>query len=294
MELRHLRYFSAVAEALHFSRAAERLHLTQPALSRQIHDLEEELGTRLFNRHGTVTNLTPAGRQFLDDARQVLAAADCAVERIRSLRDRLRLGHYGGLWLQRYAPALQAFARAFPSNLLEPVELAPADMPAALRRGEIDLALIGAAPARLGPGFRMEEIETVPGMIAFRAGHPLAKKRVLSLSSLSECRWVGWDEHDFPGRNDVLREAAADAGFAPRFVHHADSAASMLARIGSSDEVACVLPFTHKLPHVGIAFARLRPPPVNYPMNALWLPKADRSGRAAKFAELLARHKPVG
>lgn len=294
MELRHLRYFVAVAETLHFSRAAERLRLTQPALSRQIRDLEDELGARLLHRHGTETALTAAGRSLLEDAREILAAAERAAERVRAGRDRIRLGHYGGLWLDRYAPALRAFAREFPSARLDPVEIVPADMPASLRRGDIDLALIGPAPGRLGPGLRVLALETVEARLAFRASHPLAKRRVHALSDLRDCRWVGWKETDFPGRNDGLREAAAAAYFSPRFTHFADSAASLLTRVASTDEIGCVLPFTRRLPHSGVVFSHLRAPGVRYRMDVVWNTSGDQPERLARLAALLAGMKPAG
>src|SRR5882757_2274089 len=113
MELRHIRYFTAVADALNFSRAALRLRITQPALSRQIRDLEHEIGFPLFERRGVRTALTPAGRKFLVGARRLLIAADQLVEKTRAVAKpqgaRLRFGHYGPIWLERFAPAFRRF-----------------------------------------------------------------------------------------------------------------------------------------------------------------------------------------
>src|SRR4051812_3611408 len=132
MELRHLRYFTAVAETLHFSRAAERLHLTQPALSRQIRNLEEEIGIVLLERHGTRTSLTSAGALFAERARAILAAAARAVDEARSAARLLRFGHYGTLWIDHYAPALRRFSKQHPELMLQSVEQTPAELVKAL------------------------------------------------------------------------------------------------------------------------------------------------------------------
>jgi transposase len=137
MELRHLRYFVAVAEALHFSRAAARLHITQPALSRQIHDLESELGCRLFHRGANArTELTPEGHRLLVGAKALLKAAGKLADEVRGQTTRLRLGHYGSLWLDYFSAALRRFAKKHPGVALQPVELTPGAL-AKRARGEL-------------------------------------------------------------------------------------------------------------------------------------------------------------
>lgn len=288
MELRHLRYFVAVAEALHFSRAADRLHVTQPALSRQIRDLEEELGVRLLHRHGTATALTPAGGQFRARAERILADAAAAVAEVRAAGQRLRVGHYGTLWADLFAPALRNFARRQPKVRLEAVELTPTELVVALRQGEVDLALLGPADDRLRREFATRRLVTVPAMIALAGDHPLAKRRRLDLAELARESWIGWDERSFPGRVRLLDAAAARAGFRARVVHVVDSVASMFVQVATSGHIGYVLPMSRQLPHNGVVFVPLRPPGLPIEMHAAWRRKSPDESRLASLAETLA------
>lgn len=292
MELRHLRYFVAVAETLHFSRAAARLHLTQPALSRQIRDLESELGAPLLQRHGTSITLTPAGTVFLPRAREILAAAERAVAEARAAGRQLQLGHYGTLWLDYFAPALRAFARAHPEIDLHTEERTAAGLVEGLRRGELDFALLGPADAALGREFATRKLVTLPALIALGAANPLAKRRRLALADLATADWIAWDETAFPGRASLLERAAATAGFTPRIAGSVDGVASMFLRVATSNAVGYVLPLSKKLPHAGVVFAALKPPGISIEMHAAWRRNADTDGRLAALAEQLALATP--
>ena len=288
MELRHLRYFVAVAETLHFSRAAARLHLTQPALSRQIRALEDEIGAPLLARHGVATTLTPAGAALLPRAREVLAAADHAIDAARHAGRRLRLGHYGTLWLDFFAPALRAFCRRHPAVELLTEERTAAGLVDALRRGELDLALVGPATPALRREFAIRPLAELPLQIALGAAHPLAKHRRLALSDLASAEWIAWDEAAFPGRADMLSAAARQAGFHPRVVGSVDGVASLFLRVSTSDAVGYVLPMSRKLPHAGVVFASLRPPGLALTMHAAWRRNAADEPRLAALAAALA------
>jgi DNA-binding transcriptional LysR family regulator len=289
MELRHLRYFVAVAETLHFSRAADRLHLTQPALSRQIRDLEEELGVRLLHRHGTTTVLTAAGARFRARAERILSDAAAAVAEARALGRQLRVGHYGTLWADFFGPALRAFARRHRHVAIEAIELTPTELVTALRRGEVDLALLGPVDERLRREFGTRRLVTVPALIALAGDHPLAKRRRLELAELAGESWIGWDERSFPGRTQLLEAAAARAGFRPRVVHSVDSVASMFVQVATRSHVAYVLPMSRKLPHGGVVFVPLRPPGIGIEMHAAWRRKAPDEARVIALAEALAQ-----
>lgn len=291
MELRHLRYFAAVAETLHFSRAAARLHLTQPALSRQIRDLESELRTALLLRHGTATTLTPAGAVFLPRAREILAASDRAIAEARAAGRQLRLGHYGTLWLDHFAPALRAFGRNHPEVDLHTEERSAAGLVDGLRRGELDFALLGPTNAALQREFVTRRIAQVPAVIAVGSANPLAKRRRLALGDLATADWIAWDEASFPGRADLLAHAAAGAGFRPRLVGSVDGVSSMFLRVSTSNAIGYVLPMSKKLPHSGVAFAALQPPGLVIEMHAAWLHRTD--DRLIALAEQLAKASPL-
>ncbi len=289
MELRHLRYFVAVAETLHFSRAAERLHLTQPALSRQIRDLESELGTGLFHRHGTATTLTPAGAAFLPRAHEVLATTDRAIAEARAAGRQLRLGHYGTLWLDHFGPALRTFARNHPELDLHTEERSAAGLVAGLRRGELDFALLGMVDAALQREFVTRRLAELPLLIALGAANPLAKRRRLALADLASAHWIAWDEAAFPGRAALLERAAAASGFRPRVVGSVDGVASMFLRVSTSNAIGYVLPMSKKLPHSGVVFAALKPPGLTIEMHAAWRRGANADSRLSALAEQLSK-----
>ncbi|HLP08109.1 MAG TPA: LysR substrate-binding domain-containing protein [Opitutaceae bacterium] len=292
MELRHLRYFVAVAETLHFSRAAARLHLTQPALSRQLRDLESEIGAPLLARHGVATALTPAGAALLPRAREILAAAEQAIETARHAGQRLRLGHYGTLWLDFFTPVLRAFCRKHPHIELHTEERTAAGLIDALRRGELDFALIGPTTPALDREFATRPLATLPLLIALGAANPLAKRRRLALADLASAEWIAWDEAAFPGRAGLLETAAARAGFRPRVIGSVDGVASLFLRVSTSDAIGYVLPMSKKLPHAGVTFASLRPPGLALTMHAAWRRNAGDAARLAALAEALS--SPAG
>lgn len=293
MELRHLRYFVAVAEALNFSRAAARLHVTQPALSRQIRDLETELGRRLLHRGANArTELTPEGKLLLTGARALLAGADQLAAKVRDGATRLRFGHYGVLWLDYFSPALRRFAKRHPRVKLEPIELTPRELTGALRRGEVDLALVGLADAALRREFLTRCVSTYPALLAMAATHPLAKRRKLRLAELREAEWVTWDEREFPGRKQALVEACRAAGFRPRIALETDSMASLFVHVATTETVGHVIPMTRRMPHEGVVFTAIEPPSAFVSeMQVAWRRNEPRGALIEELVDGLAATK---
>lgn len=287
MELRHLRYFVAVAEALNFSRAAAQLHVTQPALSRQVRDLEHELGCLLLRRGANArTELTSEGRHFLAGARELLAAAGRLTASVHAQGARLRLGHYGVLWLDYYSPVLRRFAKQHPKVVLEPVELTPRELAGALRRGEIDLALVGLTDAGMRKEFQTQQVAAFPAQLALPATHPLAKRRKLRFEELRDADWATWDEKEFPGRKQLLLDACRQAGFRPRIVLETDSMASLFVHVVNNGVVGHVIPQTKNMPHAGIVLTDIDPPTaMTSRMEVAWRRNEPRS---ALIEELVA------
>ena len=156
MELRHLRYFVAVAEDLSFTKAAAKLHLAQPSLTRQIHNLEEEIGVRLLNRSKSQVALTEEGRSFLVDARRILALATesiLAVQRLsRGEMGQLNIAYLSNSDFELLPETLGAFRQTFPHIALNLFDMAPAEQFRALEARKIDLGFVGLPPpATHGP-----------------------------------------------------------------------------------------------------------------------------------------------
>lgn len=183
---RKLRYFLVVAEELHFSRAAERVFLTQQALSRQIRELEEELGVTLFERTTRRVALTAAGAAFRDAILPVIAGLEDAVEAARrtdrSVSGRLRVGFCPGAALELTAPILADFRTAYPDVDIDLREFPANDPSAGLATGVTDVAFIRLPQSTRG--IEAEELFVDPCVIALAATHPLAARESLSVADV--------------------------------------------------------------------------------------------------------------
>jgi DNA-binding transcriptional LysR family regulator len=218
VELRHLRYFIAVAEELNFSRAAQRMHMAQPPLSAAIRHLERDLGVDLFVRTTREVKLTDAGRAFLDGARRTLADAERAAEDAK----RAAAGELGRLriafsWSTRFEtlPALgRAFRAGHPDVALLAQEMWNARMPPAFRSGSIDVALSLcpeiAAELELAPIRRERLVALLPET------HPLAREEAIPLSALAEEEFIVFPREIAPRLHDAFMSVFRRAGFEPR------------------------------------------------------------------------------
>jgi DNA-binding transcriptional LysR family regulator len=216
-ELRHLRYFVAVAEELNFSRAARRLQTAQPPLSVAIRQLETELGTDLFERSSREVKLTEAGRVLLEGARRTLVEADRAVTSAR----RAGAGELGALrvgfsWSARFEtlPAIgRALRQQHPDVELLTEEMWNARMTPALRAGTIDVAISLCAEISSELAYEQIREESVIALLA--AGHPLAGEQAVALSSLAEEEFVLFPRELAPRLYDTLVGLCRRAGFEP-------------------------------------------------------------------------------
>lgn len=177
MELRHLRYFTAVAAHGSFSRAANNLHLTQPALSRQVKDLEDELGVPLLVRGTNAVTLTEAGEIFYEEARDLLARADQAVQRVRgeARNEVLRVGYGPSLTTGIMPKALERFQAAVPRVRIELEDLAPREIADKVKDGLLDLVIAPSSIEAIVPGFQWTEIRRMALVLVMAPDHPLAK-----------------------------------------------------------------------------------------------------------------------
>lgn len=223
MELRHLRYFVAVADELNLTRAAGKLRVAQPALSRQIHDLEAELQTRLFERNRSGVQLTRAGRAFYQRAQAILTQASDAANEARSaagvISGRLSVGFPSGLHLNYLAPLLSAFRKANPKVEFEFFHSLPPEQFKALRDSRIDVGFV------IGPvhadGLEQHVIWRVPFKVVLPEKHPLAKRREFALADLRHEDFVFCPREARPEFYDEFFRQCANAGFHPRVVAEA-------------------------------------------------------------------------
>jgi LysR family transcriptional regulator, benzoate and cis,cis-muconate-responsive activator of ben and cat genes len=244
MELRHLRYFVVVAEEQNVTRAAERLHVSQPPLSRQIRDLEAELGVALFQRTAKSVALTEAGKIFLNEARAVLLQAEKAVQTVRAVatgeRGQLRVGYAPSLTVELLPKALRAFESTSPGVRVTLHDLSTEECVQKLNAKKLDVALTVRPSGSSMRGLNFERLVTYPICCAVAVNHPLAKKRSIALTRLREERLMGYSQQDYPEYFDRLAEIFKPNSFDPHRVEEYDSATGLIAAVEAGRGVALV------------------------------------------------------
>lgn len=250
MELRHLRYFVAVAEELHFGRAADRLNISQPPLSQQIQALEDELGVRLLERTKRRVTLTQAGQLFLDQARLALAQ----VERATDVAQRAGLGEIGALKVGFTASApftsiiprsLLAFRRAYPDVRLELQEMNSRGVVEALGNDQVEVGVI--RPIALPGSIVALPLFSEPLVAVLNAGHPLGGKPnvPLALSALAEDAFVFFPRGFGTGLYDQLMTLAGQAGFSPKISQEVGDSLTIIGLVAAGLGVS-VLPASYR------------------------------------------------
>lgn len=288
MELRHLRYFVMSAEELNISRAAARLRVSQPAVSRQIHDLEDELGVTLFDRDPAGLQLTPAGENFLPHARDILRRTREAVDRLGAFRAgsavRLSVGYIALSLAGTLTPALRRFAERFPDVPVDLVELAPTEQTAALRDKRIDLALLGNPCPGVEEEFAVRRIAAAPLAAVLPDHHLLALRKKIRVAELSGEKFIGFCEKTFPDRNHIIIEACRQAGFTPCIEQVASNPSAALALVASGKGVTLMPGEASHLAHPQAVFIRLQAPAPSAISAVVWRRDDARPELAALIA----------
>jgi|LNAP01.1.fsa_nt_gb DNA-binding transcriptional LysR family regulator len=217
MNLRHMRYFIAVAEELSFTQAALRLHIAQPPLSQQIRQLEEELGVTLLQRTKRHVQLTDAGQIFYIHAKQILRATDvAALEAQRAERGEigtLAVGFFEHMSYTLLPPIYRAFCERFPDVEVVLRWFPVVDQADALLRGDVDIAFM--RPTSQFDGISTETLLTEPFVLAIPEHHPLASQDSVSLSQCATERFVLYAPKLAPDFHTMIYRLCAEAGFTP-------------------------------------------------------------------------------
>jgi DNA-binding transcriptional LysR family regulator len=286
MELRHLRYFVAVAGEENVSRAALKLHVSQPGVSRQIRDLEDEIGFQLFERSAKSLRLTAAGTVFLAEARAVLQRAEEAVATARAMAGgtsgELHLGYAPSLTVQILPPALRKFQEQFPNVRAILHDLSTEEMLAQLGEGKLQVALTVRPPPNLLRGFRFEELACYALRVAVAPNHELAKAKTISLDQVLDEPLIAYSRKDYPEYHTMLGKLFAPTGRKPRLLREHDSVTSLIAAVESGigfalvpECLSCMVGSRLKL----IPLSHLQPP---ISVGAVWRDEAG-SGLARHF-----------
>jgi LysR family transcriptional regulator, benzoate and cis,cis-muconate-responsive activator of ben and cat genes len=242
VELRHLRYFVAVAETENVSRAALKLHVSQPALSRQIRDLEDEIGFCLLERTAKSVRLTDAGRAFLDDVRALLQHADEAVKKARAVASaepsELHVGHTTP-FAEILPKILRAFQRAMPNVHVRLHNWSYEAIFDGVRDGRLQLALIARPPkASSLREVRYEELFYERVCLAVAPNHPFARRRSVPLTDAVCEPFIALTREGYPVYYDYLLAIFAPVKQKPRVVEEHDSYSGVLSAVEAGTGVA--------------------------------------------------------
>jgi len=242
MELRHLRYFVAVAEEENVTRAAARLHVSQPGLSRQIHDLEDELGFPLFERSAKAMRLTEAGRVFLTESRAVLQRAEEAVKAARAkaggMHGEIQVGYAPSLTVQILPRALRKFQADVPGVRVLLHDLSTEEMLAGLHKGTLQLALMVRPSRKMLRGLQFAELARYCLCVAVAPGHRFARLRAVNLAQVAREPLVGYTRKDYPEYHDELDALFKSKKLRPRIIEEQEGVTGLIAAVESGRGVA--------------------------------------------------------
>jgi DNA-binding transcriptional LysR family regulator len=243
MELRHFRYVVAVADTLHFGQAAQRLHISQPPLSQQIRQVEEELGVMLFHRTKRHVELTEAGKMFVQEARIILAQAEHAAR----VAERSGHGELGQLIVGVAGPAdsqifieiFRLFGTRHPGVRIALRNMSTVQQVEALREGRIHAGFV-VTPIDDG-SLATETVQQSPIAVALHSAHPLAARPRVPLTALAKERHIMFARHLSPPFFDAIVGACREAGFTLHVVHEVDNLQTACALVAAGLGV-CFVP----------------------------------------------------
>ena len=291
MELRHLRYFVAVAEAENVSRAALKLHVSQPGISRQIRDLEDEIGFQLFERSAKSIKLTGAGKIFLTEARAVLQRAEEAVKTARAIatgeQGELHVGYAPSPTSRILPPTLRAFQTESPNVRVKLHDFSTEEMIAGLRGGKLHIAFLVRPTAGMLRGLHFEKIMEDPICLAVAPNHPLARRRTVALADVVREPIVIYSRVEYPEAHEELDVMFAGMKTKPHIAEEHDGVASLIAGVESGAGVALVPESIGCIAGPRLKLVRVLPAPPPLIIGAAWskdglAPAAERFLKTAK------------
>jgi DNA-binding transcriptional LysR family regulator len=244
MELRHLRYFVAVAEEENVTRAAARLHVSQPPLSRQIRDLEDELGVALFEHGAKAVWLTEAGRVFLVEAKAVLKRVDEAVHVAKAVgkgqSGEIHVGYAPSLTVGLLPRALKYFQETNSGVRVQLHDLSTQEMLRGLRDGKLQVAMMVQVSPKVMGELAFEELARYAICVAVHPMHPLARARKIGLEQIAKERLIAFTLADYPEYHAWLAGLFAKFPRTPQIVEEHDSVTSLIAAVEAGRGVALV------------------------------------------------------
>ncbi|WP_210456214.1 LysR family transcriptional regulator [Pantoea ananatis] len=292
IELRHLRYFIAVAEELHFGRAAQRLHISQPPLSQQIMQLEAETGAQLFNRTNRSVELTPAGAQFLQDARAILLQVEQATQRAARLHrgeeGELRIGFTSSAaFIGVMSDALYVFRQRWPNVHVQMQEINTRQQLAPLHEGKLDLGVMRNTP--LPADLHHQLLLREPLCAVVHKAHPLATAGRITLQALAREPFVFFDPQVGTALYSEILDLLQRYQIRPYITQEVGEAMTILGLVATGLGVS-ILPasFSHAR-LANVVWLPLEEPDAQSEMWLVWSGEREMSAQMAHMMALLRR-----
>jgi len=291
MELRHLRYFVAAAEEENISRAALRLHISQPAISRQIRDLEDEISIRLFERKARALSLTVAGSKFLEEARSVLRHAEEAVARTKSWIEtgigELHVGYAPSPTTQILPRALEVLREKNPKIQLHLHDISTAEMLLLLREKKLHVALTVLPSRKHLRGLDYIQIASYPLCIALASKHPLSKLKTIKPEQFVEEPFIGYNRKQYPEYEAWVEKLFNSLGRIPsRIAEEYDSFSGIVAAVASGRGVALMPSVARSALGPGVKLIHLQPA-LEQSIVAIWYKQKTTPETVSRFVSAL-------
>ncbi len=296
MEFRHLRYFLALAEELHFGRAAQRLSISQPPLSLNIQQLEASVGAQLFTRNSRGVQLTAAGQAFVPAARALLAQAGAAAREAREVAQgqagELQIGFAGTLLYCGLPQVLQRFQGSHPRLRLALRELSSSEQLAELVRDRLDVGFVHTP--RVPPGFEQVLVASQPMVVCLPAGHALAGRPALALSDLQGQALVVVSRTVSPDYHERILAECELAGWLPPVVHELRHWLSVVALVAQGQGVALVPQALAQSALAGAVFVPLQGSVLRYDTRCLWRSQREQTALQDFVTAVRTEMTPAG
>ncbi len=274
MNLDLLRSFFAICEFGSLSKAAEQLHVSQSTLTRQMQTLEAEIGGQLLERGHRGVALTAAGHTLLEGMQPVVARADIVISGARKLARgqsaSVRIGYLMSAANEYLNPALAAFRRTHPETKVHLIDLSPGEQIAALRRGELDMLILGNLNTAIAREFFVRRIAAFPVVVALPETHALAKQEKITLRNLRKEMFVGADPSEIPGFDNWIIQLCRRAGFRPRFVEQASGLTHTLALLVAENAVTLLPALMQASQAPGVIFRPLLGETAKWDLQVAW------------------------
>ena len=295
MELRHLRYFTAVVQWKGYREASRRLYIAQPSISQAVADLEDELGISLFSLEGRNARLTPEGKVFYEEALKTLAQAERSITAAQRAAKgevgRLGIGFMGFTACSFLPDLIRKYKARYPGVALRLLEEVPSGQDSAFDRGEIDIAFTRPISADRRSQYETRLIFSEPLVAALHKARQVRTKRI-RIADLAGEQFIVFQRSSSPEIFDTIVRVCNDNGFSPRLQYELNNMNSVLATVEAGEGVAIIPASARNLRTDNLSFFRLQPDSVRIDFVAAWQ-KKDPSVALRLFLKLLEEELPA-